>query len=579
MKTNKSFLIIFLIILPFRICFSQWSVDPSENNILSWNLYVPVIMSDGENGIIVAGQMHWAFPVIYVQRMTVDGRRVYPGNRGLQITDSPDMQWIVDEGKREFEFGMEDGANGCYIGYQIARVAGYTSGPDPSEYYDVGLYIQRLDSNGNRLFGPDGLALMPDEKDSTGYHQRMLYWCADGYGGIYAIFLRQAYNFEPDRDGIYLTRISSHGEILWGPKRLSPDYNRDFIPYLDSNLNLNLYDYPGETFPKTPDKFLKVNSENGEIISEKEIEIGVGKYGFNAFFDYCNSENYSAIFTFRDFRSDTLRIQKLDENGNKLWGNNPVIITYSFGTNLLFETKSDQKGGAYILYDKYRIKIDSLYLVHCNNQGKILWEKAFYCKSDLNIQNESLSVAPNGDVFVLTEKMKYLIKIRNNGEILWQIMVTSRDTIPFYDSWYWGLKADNIGGCIVIWHEIVSKFSGFRAQRVDMNGKPGGPTVNINHSEQIDRKQTKINGIYPNPFNDSVNFEFSLSHSQEVSLKIFNLIGKEVITLISNRLSGGVHSINWQSTDWNGQKVASGVYFLVLQAGSTRVSQKLLIFR
>lgn len=576
MKAIRYFLlVVFLILAELNICLSQWSTDPAENNILAWSLYVPVIIPDMQNGVIVAGQTHWAFPIIYVQRMTVDGNRLYPGNRGLQISDSPYEQWIVDEGSREPEFGMSDWQGGCYIGYQIARLAGYTSGPDPSEFYDVGLYIQKLDACGNRLFGPNGLALMPDEKDSTGYHQYMKHWCADGFGGLYAIFGRQAYNLEPERDGQYLVRISAQGEILWGPKRLLPSINGEFIPYLDSNLNLNLY-YRDTS--QNPDKFIKINPKNCEIVSENEIGIGAGGTGLPGIFDYCFSDSFSAIFVFQDSHGDTLRIQKLDENGNKLFGNEPVIITHSFDTNIGFDVESDHNGGAYVLYKEYINPVDTIHLAHYDYNGNKLWKKELYCKSYLNPYNESLSVVPDGNVFILTEEMKYLTKIHFDGEILWRTMVTSRDTIV-YDFWYWGLKADSLGGCIVVWHEIAPQFSGFRAQRVDKNGNLGGPTAVLQHPEPVLLEAIEIKSIYPNPFNDSVTFQFSLSHSQQITLKIVDLLGKKVITLKSGRLNGGAYSINWQGTDRSGQLLPSGIYFLVLQAGSTRVSQKFLILR
>jgi hypothetical protein len=534
------------------------------------------------NGVIVAGQTHWAAPIIYMQRMTVDGNRLYPGNMGLKISDSQNMQWIVDEVRREPKFGMSDGVGGCYIAYQIARLVGYTSGPDPSEFYDVGLYIQRLDPNGNRVFGPNGLALMPDEKDSTGYHQQMKYWCSDGFGGVYAIFGRNRgiFGIDPERDGVYLARISPQGEILWGTKQMSISENRDFIPYIDSNINLNLYYYPGESVPpgQYVDKFIKINHENGEIISEKEIEIGVGEYGFNSYFDYCFSNEFSAIFAFRDFRSDTLRIQKIDENGNRLWGENPVIITHSFDTYIAFDVESDYHGGAYLLYQEYIIPVDTIYLAHYDYHGKLLWTKPLNCKSYLNSYNETLSAAPDGNAFVLTEEMKYLTKIHFDGEVLWRTMLTSRDTIV-YDFWYWGLKADNLGGCIVVWHEIAPQFSGFRVQRADKNGDLGGPTAVFQHPAFVLPEKTEIKGIYPNPFNQSVTIQFSLTHYQQVTLTIVNLLGKEVITLKTDRLNGGAYSINWQGTDGNGQLLASGIYFIILQAGSTKVSQKLLILR
>jgi hypothetical protein len=578
--TTRTFILMVLFGYLFLadIGFCQWSNDPSENNVLAWGLYVPVIISDMQNGVIVAGQTHWAYAVIYAQRMSVDGRRLWPGDSGVKITDSPYRQGILEYDK---EFGMSDGAGGCYIAYHIRRLAGYTSGPDPSEYYDTGLYVQRLDPSGNRLFGPNGLALMPDEKDSTGYHQQMQYWCADGYGGLYAIFERAAYEIEPERDGVYLTRISGSGEILWGPKRVSRGFIK-YFPYLDSDYNLNSYCYPGETIPKTPDKFIKINPETGEIISEKEIEIGVGEYGFTGINDYCTSDNYSAIFAFNDFWGDTLRIQKIDANGNNLWGDEPVIIDHGNGEYLGFDVESDQRGGAYILYviPIYNVpqSLDSVYLAHLDQQGHRLWDRTFYSSGWGAPYNEMISVAGDGNVFVLTEQMKYLTKLSFEGEILWRTMVTSRDTI-IYSSSYSGLIADSLGGCIVVWHEIGYEFCGFMAQRVDQNGNLGGPTSVWSYSSHSFSNNNEITSVYPNPFNDAATIRFSIYNSQQITLKVFNILGKEVVTIQSGNLTGGDHVINWQGTDRNGQVLASGVYWLVLQTGSTRVSQKLLILR
>ena len=67
MKTIQHFLLVACLVLTnLSIGFSQWSTDPAENNILAWSLYVPVIISDMHDGVIVAGQTHWAFPIIYV---------------------------------------------------------------------------------------------------------------------------------------------------------------------------------------------------------------------------------------------------------------------------------------------------------------------------------------------------------------------------------------------------------------------------------------------------------------------------------------------------------------------------------
>jgi hypothetical protein len=67
---------------------------------------------------------------------------------------------------------------------------------------------------------------------------------------------------------------------------------------------------------------------------------------------------------------------------------------------------------------------------------------------------------------------------------------------------------------------------------------------------------------YPNPFNPTTTIEFDLPKSSEISLKIFNILGEEVATLVSDRLSVGSYSYEWDASNH-----ASGVYLYRLQVG------------
>ena len=79
---------------------------------------------------------------------------------------------------------------------------------------------------------------------------------------------------------------------------------------------------------------------------------------------------------------------------------------------------------------------------------------------------------------------------------------------------------------------------------------------------------------YPNPFNPSTNISFSLPSRSFVSLKVFDLLGKEVATIVSEEMSAGSYS-----KQWNASKFASGVYFYRLQAGSFTEIKKLLFLK
>jgi hypothetical protein len=79
---------------------------------------------------------------------------------------------------------------------------------------------------------------------------------------------------------------------------------------------------------------------------------------------------------------------------------------------------------------------------------------------------------------------------------------------------------------------------------------------------------------YPNPFNPSTTIEFDLPKSGEVSLKVFNILGEEVATLVSERLSTGSYSYEWDASN-----LASGIYLYRLQAGDYVETRKMVLMR
>jgi len=79
---------------------------------------------------------------------------------------------------------------------------------------------------------------------------------------------------------------------------------------------------------------------------------------------------------------------------------------------------------------------------------------------------------------------------------------------------------------------------------------------------------------YPNPFNPSTTIEFSLPHTGFVTLKVYNILGEAVATLVNEELNVGTYT-----TQWNASGVASGVYFYRLQAGDFVDTKKLLLLK
>ncbi|MCW8809629.1 MAG: M1 family aminopeptidase [Ignavibacteriaceae bacterium] len=86
--------------------------------------------------------------------------------------------------------------------------------------------------------------------------------------------------------------------------------------------------------------------------------------------------------------------------------------------------------------------------------------------------------------------------------------------------------------------------------------------------------QYSLSQNYPNPFNPSTTIEYSIPKSGNVTLKIFNVLGKEVATLVNGQNEAGKHIVNFDATDLN-----SGVYFYKIEAGSFVDTKKMILLK
>jgi hypothetical protein len=160
----------------------------------------------------------------------------------------------------------------------------------------------------------------------------------------------------------------------------------------------------------------------------------------------------------------------------------------------------------------------------------------------------------------------WLSKTDTAGSLLW-----SEDWGDIGDEWLLSVQATSDGGCVTAGF-TTSSSAGYRDGWI-LKIKPESSHLN-KKNQKMHINSFNLHQNYPNPFNPSTTIEFDLPKTGEVSLKIFNILGEEVVTLVSDRLSAGSYSYEWDASN-----LASGVYLYRLQAGDYVQTRKMVLMR
>lgn len=110
-------------------------------------------------------------------------------------------------------------------------------------------------------------------------------------------------------------------------------------------------------------------------------------------------------------------------------------------------------------------------------------------------------------------------------------------------------------------------------------------TFTVNSSvtalEEVSELPTEfdVSQNYPNPFNPSTTIKFSLPAAEKVSVKVFDLLGREIITLLNGQLEAGNHSVDWNGENQYGTTCSTGIYFYRVKSGNDVVTKKMILMK
>jgi len=107
------------------------------------------------------------------------------------------------------------------------------------------------------------------------------------------------------------------------------------------------------------------------------------------------------------------------------------------------------------------------------------------------------------------------------------------------------------------------------------------PTFPVNTDRTGIAAQNSFNlfSSYPNPFNPKVNIKFDVGATSFTSIKVYNILGKEITVLLEKEISPGNYTIDWEAKDSNGNLLPSGVYLIRFIANNYSETIKAILMK
>jgi hypothetical protein len=136
------------------------------------------------------------------------------------------------------------------------------------------------------------------------------------------------------------------------------------------------------------------------------------------------------------------------------------------------------------------------------------------------------------------------------------------NVVDYFPAWQ-GLPGhtydhNNGGYCFLVWDPLQ-----------DVND---GPSKNL-------PKEFALKQNFPNPFNPVTKIQYEIPTRSHVSLNIYNVLGQKVKTLVNTDQEAKSYSAQWDGTSDTGSKVASGIYFYKIEAGSFTQTKKMILMK
>ena len=319
--------ILLLTLLAATFIKPQWKTNPNEDNFISVatsNQDNPAIASDGNDGAFIVWEdlRNYATNVrdIYIQKIDKDGNTLF-SNDGIPVCTA--------EGDQHNSKIVES-SDGSVIVFWMDDRTNFTNATD--------LYAQKIDANGNPLWAIDGVPVSEFTSQSPGtvYYFNIV---PDDDGGAFAVWQRNWFGY----DQIRAQRINSDGNILWGDTgTIVTDGARfDRIPQLiRDNLNGGIVTAFRGTFGYSI-MAQRINPNGNTLWNQNGITVVPNGPQNECSITAGDIYSNGGLMAVSWVTSGPVNAQLIDTSGNKLWGENGIIVNNEPGAHSFPKIQND----------------------------------------------------------------------------------------------------------------------------------------------------------------------------------------------------------------------------------------------
>lgn len=535
---------------------TQWSNNPLVNNLVSGaasNQDNVTACPDGAGGIIMAWEDNRSGPnKIYIQKINSLGQTVYAnGGIGISPTDGEQFNPVI----------CSDAAGGCIV-YWIDERAG-------SGIYNI--YSQRIRTDGINMWNSDGVKV--NQLPFNFPPNRVTLNCIESSAGASIIAWNESYS---GTRKLYTQKLDAFGIRLWGASDVllesagvlsfslckSSSGSGAFFCYAQTGASADIYAQYVNT------------TGNIQWSPKKDVCTSTGNQTGPTM---CEDQTGGFIVAWEDSRTGTnsdIYAQHFNSSGNYLWDFQGKAICVNTYDQINPSCISDLHSGAHIIWLDKRpggISGDEIYGQNINFNGETRWaanglkiaDKVDYVTTVDHRFNPKIAVTDALGGIIVCWLGYYDAGLTQYG------ILTQR--VDYYGAIQWdpnGVFASKgnlkkgphlifdggSGGCNIAWSD--GRYFGVNGYDIYAQHIKSGSGIGDLAKSNTVSKTNFVKQNYPNPFNPVTNISFNISQSGFVSLKIYDMTGREVAVLANGVYNPGQYSVIWDASNF-----ATGAYF------------------